>query len=85
LSNLSGRLYGRAILGLFIARLGLLGLASFTAESRTKEIVIQKVLGRLVDFSHPKIGFCLGIERIGLSGQNRYGSLEIFCGRFEIP
>jgi putative ABC transport system permease protein len=33
------------VLGLFIACLGLLGLASFTAASRTKEIGIRKVLG----------------------------------------
>jgi putative ABC transport system permease protein len=33
------------VLGLFIACLGLLGLASFTAESRTKEIGIRKVFG----------------------------------------
>ena len=36
------------LLGLFIACLGLLGLASFTAESRTKEIGIRKVCGASV-------------------------------------
>jgi len=41
-----GRIFGIfTVLGLFIACLGLLGLASFTAESRTKEIGIRKVLG----------------------------------------
>lgn len=35
-------------LGLFIACLGLLGLASFTAESRTKEIGIRIILGASV-------------------------------------
>jgi len=34
-----------AILAVFIASLGLFGLASFTAEQRTKEIGIRKVLG----------------------------------------
>ena len=41
-----GRIFGIfTVLGLFIACLGLLGLASFTAQSRTKEIGIRKVLG----------------------------------------
>jgi ABC-type antimicrobial peptide transport system permease subunit len=34
-----------AILAVFIACLGLFGLASFTAEQRTKEIGIRKILG----------------------------------------
>jgi len=41
-----GKVFGLfTFLGLFIACLGLLGLASFTAKSRTKEIGIRKVLG----------------------------------------
>ncbi len=44
-----GRIFGIfTLLGLFIACLGLLGLASFTAESRTKEIGIRKVCGASV-------------------------------------
>jgi putative ABC transport system permease protein len=37
-----------ALLGLFVACLGLLGLASFAAEQRTKEIGIRRVLGASV-------------------------------------
>jgi putative ABC transport system permease protein len=43
------------ILALFIACLGLFGMASYTAEQRTKEIGIRKVLGATV----PKITFSL--------------------------
>jgi len=37
-----------AVLGIFIASLGLFGLAAFTAEQRTKEIGIRKLLGARV-------------------------------------
>ncbi len=44
-----GQLVGAfAVLAVFIAGLGLLGLASFTAEQRTKEIGVRKVLGATV-------------------------------------
>jgi putative ABC transport system permease protein len=44
-----GRIFGIfTYLGLFIACLGLLGLASYTAETRTKEIGIRKILGASV-------------------------------------
>ncbi len=46
---LMGKLFSVfAFLAIFIACLGLLGLASYTAEKRTKEIGIRKVLGATV-------------------------------------
>jgi putative ABC transport system permease protein len=44
-----GRVFGFfALLAIFVASLGLFGLASFTAAQRTKEIGIRKVLGSTV-------------------------------------
>jgi putative ABC transport system permease protein len=53
------RVFGAfAILGIFIACLGLLGLTAFASEQRTKEIGIRKVLGA----SEMKIFFLLSKE-----------------------
>lgn len=47
-----------SLIAIFIACLGLLGLASYTAEQRTKEIGIRKVLGASID----NILFKLSVE-----------------------
>jgi putative ABC transport system permease protein len=54
-----GRMFiGLTLVAVFVACLGLLGLASFTAEQRTKEIGIRKVLGASV----PNVLLLLGRE-----------------------
>ncbi len=47
-SNMSRLFVYFSMLAVFIAALGLFGLSSFTAEQRTKEIGIRKVLGSSV-------------------------------------
>lgn len=54
-----GRVFGAfALLGIFIACLGLFGLATYAAEQRTKEIGIRKVVGA----SGPRIFLLLSKE-----------------------
>jgi len=54
-----GRMFGAfALLGIFIACLGLFGLATYAAEQRTKEIGIRKVVGA----SGPRIFLLLSKE-----------------------
>ncbi len=56
-----GRIFSTfALLTVFIACLGLFGLSSFTAESRTREIGIRKVLGA----SSPSIAQLLSLDYI---------------------
>ena len=47
-SRIGGLFNAFAILAIFIASLGLFGLAAFTAEQRTKEIGVRKVMGASV-------------------------------------
>jgi putative ABC transport system permease protein len=59
----TGEIFGAfAIVAVIIACLGLLGLAAFSVERRTKEIGIRKVLGA----SAPYLAFRLGREFLGL-------------------
>ena len=59
----TGEIFGAfAGLAVIIAGLGLLGLAAFAVERRTKEIGIRKVLGA----SAPHLAFRLGREFLGL-------------------
>jgi len=59
----AGQLFGAfAGLAVFIACLGLLGLAAFAVERRTKEIGIRKVMGA----SAPRLAVSLGREFVGL-------------------
>jgi ABC-type antimicrobial peptide transport system permease subunit len=55
-----------AVIAIFISCLGLFGLASFTAEQRTKEIGIRKVLGASV--SGLALSFSLNFTRLVLLG-----------------
>ncbi len=58
-----GQVFGFfALLAIFVAGLGLFGLASFTAAQRTKEIGIRKVLGSSV----PNIFFLLSFDFLKL-------------------
>ena len=88
-SRLSGAF---AILAIIVTALGLLGMASFTAEQRTKEIGIRKVLGASVssvlflltkDFSKMVvIAFILSVPFAWWAGSN---FLEQYPVRIEMP
>ena len=78
-------------LAIFIACLGLLGLATFTAEQRTKEIGIRKVLGAsaaglmgllLKDFARPVIIANLAAWPIAYLAMNEW--LQDFAYRIDI-
>lgn len=59
----AGRIFGAfAFLAVFIACLGLLGLAAFAVERRTKEIGVRKVLGA----SAPRLAFKMSREFVAL-------------------
>jgi putative ABC transport system permease protein len=80
------------VLAIFIACLGLFGLATFTAQQRTKEIGIRKVLGASVssitvllsrDFLRPVL-ISVGIAS-PLAYYVMYKWLESFAYRIAIP
>jgi putative ABC transport system permease protein len=79
------------IIAIFVACLGLFGLATFTAEQRTKEIGIRKVLGASVmsittllskDFLKLVLISCLAAFPIGYWAMNKW--LQDFAYRIDI-
>lgn len=89
----TSRLFGLfAVLALFIASLGLFGLASFTAERRRKEVGIRKVLGstvsgvvRLITQDYLKMVIIAFVIAMPVSYYLMSRWLENFAYRAEIP
>jgi putative ABC transport system permease protein len=80
------------LFAIFIASIGLLGLASFTAEQRTKEIGIRKVMGASafaislrLSLEYLKMISLAGILAWPLSYFLMYNWLEKFSYRTEMP
>ena len=59
---MSNVVFSIAVLSLFVACMGLFGLASYTAEQKTKEIGIRKVLGSSI----PGVVFLLSKQFVKL-------------------
>lgn len=93
----SERLRGRifltfSLLAVFIACLGLLGLASFTAEQKTKEIGIRKVLGatevsivRLLSLEFIRLVLAAGLIAFPLAYLIMNSWLKNFAYRISMP
>jgi len=93
----SERLRGRifltfSLLAVFIACLGLLGLASFTAEQKTKEIGIRKVLGatessivRLLSLEFMRLVLASGLIAFPLAYLIMDSWLKNFAYRINMP
>lgn len=93
----SERLRGRifltfSLLAVFIACLGLLGLASFTAEQKTKEIGIRKVLGateasivRLLSLEFIRLVLAAGLIAFPLAYLIMNSWLKNFAYRIHMP
>jgi putative ABC transport system permease protein len=90
--NLARLFSGFSILAVFIASLGLLALSAFSAEQRTREIGIRKVMGasvasiiRLLSFDFLKLVIIANIIALPLTWYFMGSWLKNFSFRIDIP